>query len=269
MDTHIFDGKSLSLDGKVWQVCDITDPTIISLAKTKHLREVCDPEIDGWYCNGTWAKIKTVMRAKITAIRAGVEVPESAFKSTLEVPDEVEIAGSVKGKKLNIPQPDLRKWGVEGDNPNREGVKRKRLRIASRRWGAKDGRKIAKKGKKAAKDDFVASDEEEEDAMDLDDDDDEDADEVTTSSKNYVAPKLRARSSRAAASKGKEKSLTNPYGDLGDIFGDEDVDVDGGEADGIGPDEDDDAAGMGGSRRGSAKPVAEEDEDVSEYEAEE
>lgn len=262
LDTHIFDGKSLSLDGKVWQVCDVTDPTIQKLASTKHLREVCDPEIDGWYCNGTWAKIKTVMRAKITAIRAGKEVPESAFKATLEIPDEVEIAGNVKGKKLNVPIPDLRKYGVLEANPGKEGVKRKRMRIASRRWGKKDGRKIVKgKGKK--KD--ISEDEDDEEEDEEMEGDDEDVEEETALPKekggNYEPPTLRKRSTRAAV-KGKGKEVADPIVDLGDIYGDEDAE---GDEDVGGHDEDDDAAGM----FGGAAPVADEDDDVSEYEGDE
>lgn len=41
MDTHIFDGKGVSLDGKVWQVCDITDPLLVSLLSTTDIREDC------------------------------------------------------------------------------------------------------------------------------------------------------------------------------------------------------------------------------------
>lgn len=40
-DTHIFDGKTVNLDGKVWQVCDITDPLLKSLLSTTDIREEC------------------------------------------------------------------------------------------------------------------------------------------------------------------------------------------------------------------------------------
>lgn len=40
-DTHIFDGKTVNLDGKVWQVCDITDPLLRSLLSTTDIREDC------------------------------------------------------------------------------------------------------------------------------------------------------------------------------------------------------------------------------------
>src|SRR6187402_1845552 len=43
--THIFNGKSLTLDGKVWQVCDITDPLLAKL-----IREAPYPDQFDSYC---------------------------------------------------------------------------------------------------------------------------------------------------------------------------------------------------------------------------
>ncbi len=40
-DTHMFDGKSVSVDSKVWQVCDITDPLLASMLSTPDIREDC------------------------------------------------------------------------------------------------------------------------------------------------------------------------------------------------------------------------------------
>ena len=40
-NSHIFDGKNVTLDGKVWQVCDITDPFLKDLLGTSNLREDC------------------------------------------------------------------------------------------------------------------------------------------------------------------------------------------------------------------------------------
>ena len=40
--SHIFDGKNLVRDGKVWQVCDVTDPLLHGLLATKDLRSSCD-----------------------------------------------------------------------------------------------------------------------------------------------------------------------------------------------------------------------------------
>ena len=48
--SHIFDGRQLILDGKVWCVCDITDPFIQSILSTTNLRRkchVCCPSLSG------------------------------------------------------------------------------------------------------------------------------------------------------------------------------------------------------------------------------
>jgi hypothetical protein len=37
----MFDGKSVSVDSKVWQVCDITDPLLSSMLSTPDIREDC------------------------------------------------------------------------------------------------------------------------------------------------------------------------------------------------------------------------------------
>jgi general transcription factor 3C polypeptide 5 (transcription factor C subunit 1) len=135
VESHLFDGRKLCLDGKVWQVCDITDPLIQRICATSTLREKCDLESDGWYCNGTWAKIKAVMRTKITAIRAGKTVPDSAFSATLATPDIVTGKGMTK---ISVPVPDLRKYGVEngsaagGGRLRNERKKRIRTQVKGR-----------------------------------------------------------------------------------------------------------------------------------------
>lgn len=40
-DTHIFDGRSIALDGKLYQICDITDPFIVSILSTSPIRDKC------------------------------------------------------------------------------------------------------------------------------------------------------------------------------------------------------------------------------------
>ncbi len=40
-ESHLFDGKNVSMDGKVWQVCDITDPLLMELLATTNIRKEC------------------------------------------------------------------------------------------------------------------------------------------------------------------------------------------------------------------------------------
>jgi general transcription factor 3C polypeptide 5 (transcription factor C subunit 1) len=44
--SHLFDGQTVSKDGKVWQVCDITDPFMKDLLATTNLRKECDVSLD-------------------------------------------------------------------------------------------------------------------------------------------------------------------------------------------------------------------------------
>lgn len=65
---HIFDGKTVGLDGKVWQLCDITDPLLREMLETSTVREVCHETSDGWLTNGTMAKLRVIMKAKLQMI---------------------------------------------------------------------------------------------------------------------------------------------------------------------------------------------------------
>ncbi|KAI9860933.1 MAG: tau 95 subunit of transcription factor TFIIIC [Trichoglossum hirsutum] len=90
LQSHLFDGRHIELDGKVWQVCDITDPLVKGLLRdTKKLRTNCD-KWDGWYTNGLWAKVKTIMRAKIRTIREGKIPSDLEFTEILKLPDEFD-----------------------------------------------------------------------------------------------------------------------------------------------------------------------------------
>ena len=40
-NSHFFDGKNVSLDGKVWQICDITDPLLNTILSSAPLRDTC------------------------------------------------------------------------------------------------------------------------------------------------------------------------------------------------------------------------------------
>jgi general transcription factor 3C polypeptide 5 (transcription factor C subunit 1) len=119
--SHIFDGKNLTLDGKVWMACDITDPLLAQLIRDAPYRSVCETSRDGWFFNGTMAKIKAVMRMKLIAIRVQKQLPLDFFEGALATPDIVLAKPTSKG--IVIPMPgiilteakiaSLRKQGVE------------------------------------------------------------------------------------------------------------------------------------------------------------
>ncbi|KAI9707780.1 MAG: tau 95 subunit of transcription factor TFIIIC [Candelina mexicana] len=89
--SHQFNGRDVVLDdGKTWQVCDISDPLLNQLLHTDNIRSQCDIEGDGWYHNGTWAKAKTIMKAKILLIAEGKTPSDADFVSVMNLPDIID-----------------------------------------------------------------------------------------------------------------------------------------------------------------------------------
>ena len=109
--SHIFDGRKISLDGKTWQVCDVTDPLLRRLLATDNLRTTCEVSLrrpahsvnlltttttnqtrcDGWYHNGLWAKIKTIFKEKARCLLSGKEVPSDVdFRRIVDLPDIID-----------------------------------------------------------------------------------------------------------------------------------------------------------------------------------
>lgn len=90
--SHIFDGVSpLPPDGKVWQLCDITDPQLVALRDISedHIRTVCETRIFGWYLNGTAAKIRVALKAKADALQDGKALDPSVLEGLLKLPERV------------------------------------------------------------------------------------------------------------------------------------------------------------------------------------
>ncbi|RAL66382.1 hypothetical protein DID88_006074 [Monilinia fructigena] len=58
-----------------------------------HGQKKYDNNHDGYYNNGTLAKIRAIMKTKLIAIRSNKEIPENAFDVALSIPDFVEGEG--------------------------------------------------------------------------------------------------------------------------------------------------------------------------------
>jgi general transcription factor 3C polypeptide 5 (transcription factor C subunit 1) len=101
---HIFDGKSLTIDGKIWQLCDVTDPLLANLIQDAPVRPNFDIENDGWFYNGTIAKIRAIMKVKLVAVRTGKELMDSDFIPTLAMADQVPDRLS---KHISVPVPNM------------------------------------------------------------------------------------------------------------------------------------------------------------------
>ncbi len=126
-DTHIFDGDSYNTDGKVWQVCDITDPLLRKLFEQAEVRPEVDIEIAGWYYRVLWAVGKAIMKSKMLAIRFNRNLTDDDFRNTVRVTEEPDNGGDTTGAKtsISISLPDL----------NLTNDEREQLRVAKLRPG--------------------------------------------------------------------------------------------------------------------------------------
>lgn len=91
--SHIFDGVSpVPPDGKVWQLCDITDPQLAALRDLPphKLRPECDDRYFGWYWNGTSAKIRVALRAKVDALINHKILDPSELETFMNLSDQID-----------------------------------------------------------------------------------------------------------------------------------------------------------------------------------
>lgn len=91
--SHIFDGVSpVPPDGKVWQLCDVIDPQIAALRDlpVEKIRPDCDNRYFGWYWNGTSAKIRVAMKAKVDALVANKPLDSGHMEAFLNLADQID-----------------------------------------------------------------------------------------------------------------------------------------------------------------------------------
>ncbi|GJC93419.1 RNA polymerase iii transcription factor [Colletotrichum higginsianum IMI 349063] len=103
-ESHVFDGKSYWTDGKVWQICDISDPLIAKLFAEAPQRPEVDIYNSGWYHQGTWAKAKGIMKTKMIAIQFGRKLKDDDFSGIFDVRDTTPPPGA---SSVHVPLPDL------------------------------------------------------------------------------------------------------------------------------------------------------------------
>ena len=104
--THIFDGKSITANGKTWQICDVHDPVVRNLLQTEELPTECDVYQWGWYYNGTMAKVRTIMKDKMKYLFAKEEPPHADYEVLAKLPDHLSRANIkqaiISSKEYNI-----------------------------------------------------------------------------------------------------------------------------------------------------------------------
>ncbi|KAJ3458108.1 hypothetical protein MRS44_012217 [Fusarium solani] len=104
-ESHIFDGETFHTDGKVWQVCDITDPLLRELLDNAAVRPEWDPS-SGWYHGGLWAKVKAIMKTKLVAIQFDRHLTREDFAMTLQTGDQTPVRSNQA--TFHLPLPNLR-----------------------------------------------------------------------------------------------------------------------------------------------------------------
>lgn len=110
-ESHIFDGETYHTDGKVWQICDITDPILKEMIDNAEIRPTLDYS-SGWYHGGLWAKIKAVMKTRLVAVQFGRRLTREDFAAALNTRDNTpEREGQNPNYKL--PLPNLRLTDAE------------------------------------------------------------------------------------------------------------------------------------------------------------
>ncbi|KAL1886057.1 tau 95 subunit of transcription factor TFIIIC [Ceratocystis pirilliformis] len=109
--SHIFDGQTFYSNGKLWQVCDITDPMLAQMFADAAVRPTCDITGSGWFHQGLWAKAKAVMKCKLLAIRFNRQLDAGAFEMIHATRDETPPPGSyisIKLPSLNLTEDELK-----------------------------------------------------------------------------------------------------------------------------------------------------------------
>jgi general transcription factor 3C polypeptide 5 (transcription factor C subunit 1) len=101
-ESHVFDGETYYLDGKVWQVCDITDPLLKQMFDDAAIREERHG-ISGWYHGGLWAKAKAIMKTKLVAIRFGRKLTPMDFASIMQAGDRTPTKSSTGVEPIRLP----------------------------------------------------------------------------------------------------------------------------------------------------------------------
>jgi general transcription factor 3C polypeptide 5 (transcription factor C subunit 1) len=133
-NSHIFDGQEYYTDGKVWQVCDITDPLLAKLFTNADVRPEMSP-VTGWYHGGLWAKAKAIMKTKLLAIMFGREVRDIDFARSLTTGNMTPPKGAMLLQIPNLRLTDEEWFGMTG----KKGSARRRHRIDAAQRSAPTG----------------------------------------------------------------------------------------------------------------------------------
>lgn len=172
-DTHIFTGQvPLPRDGRIWMAIDIKDPILANILyppkpPSDFLRAECEIIADGWFGNGTLAKVKTIMRAKIQTLIEDRTPSDEEFACILPFPDHAfseadivhftldpatasskeitlatEVRASIKGAPMWRKKHERERFGMDGvvgPGPGRGGPRQRGKAAVRFEEGALEG----------------------------------------------------------------------------------------------------------------------------------
>ncbi|RJE17690.1 Transcription factor, partial [Aspergillus sclerotialis] len=105
INTHIFTATlPLPRDGRIWMARDIADPQLHSILfpgpdpdnpPPDFIRDTCEIVTDGWFGNGTVAKVKTIMRAKIQTLIEGRVPDDAEYENVANLPNHAPTVADV------------------------------------------------------------------------------------------------------------------------------------------------------------------------------
>ncbi|BCS28985.1 tau 95 subunit of transcription factor TFIIIC [Aspergillus puulaauensis] len=84
---HVFGGTKFVPDNNAWQICDISDSLLRRIVSTNDVCSGVD-HMDGFFWNGTMAKLEVIMRDKLVCIRDGGTPNDADYECLLSFPDK-------------------------------------------------------------------------------------------------------------------------------------------------------------------------------------
>ncbi|KAJ5793418.1 Transcription factor IIIC subunit 5 [Penicillium paradoxum] len=85
--SHVFNGRKFVPDDNSWQICDISDVLLRGIVATSDIRSAATVN-DGFFWNGTMAKLEVIMRDKLVCMRDGSIPDDEDYACLLSFPEK-------------------------------------------------------------------------------------------------------------------------------------------------------------------------------------
>jgi general transcription factor 3C polypeptide 5 (transcription factor C subunit 1) len=90
---HIFDGTTYPKDGKMWLLCDLTDPVLYQILHEATPAEECDLHQWGWFRPATIIKVRVIMKDKLMLLKNGIKPNDEDYQPLADLPEDLEELG--------------------------------------------------------------------------------------------------------------------------------------------------------------------------------